>query len=209
MRDWFLAIYAWKKRHYPRPSDGWLRLCVPTNLRTEEHRQLPAANVVSMAFVERREKDLANADRLLLGVHREMALIKRLHLGQAFVVGMGLVERLPHKFLHAIFRGRCWASGVLSNLGVVMADSALPKRGDGRLEVDGVVLEKIDALAPLRVATQAAFTAFTYAGRLSLTLHYDSRAIEQAQAEDLLDTYVQHLQSSMERASPSAEFSTY
>jgi hypothetical protein len=203
MRDWFLAVSDWKKRHHPGPSGRWLRLCVPMNLRTEEHRQLPAANVISMAFVERRGKDLGNAECLLQGVHREMALIKRLHLGPAFVVGMGLVEKLPHKLLHAIGPGRCWASGVLTNLGVVLSSPALPKREDGRLDVDGAVLEQIDALPPLRPATHAAFTAFTYAGQLSLTLHYDSRAIERAQAGDLIDTYTRQLQSSMEHAGPS------
>jgi hypothetical protein len=195
MRDWFLAVDAWKNRHYPRPSAGWLRLCVPINLRTEEHCRLPAANVVSMVFVERRAKDLAHPESLLQGLHREMALIKHLRLGPAFIAGTGLVERLPHKLLHAICPGRCWASGVLSNLGVLWGNSPLPKR-DGRLDVGDAVLEHVEMLPPLRPATHAAFAALTYAGRLSLTLHYDSRAIDQSQAADLIDAYVRQLQSS-------------
>ena len=204
MRDWFLAVDAWKKRHCPGPAAGWLRLCVPVSLRTEEHRRLPAANVVSMAFVERRPKDLANPESLLQGLHREMALVKLLHLGQAFVVGTGLVERLPHKLLHAIRPGRCWASGVLSNMGVLLGDSPLPKQ-DGRLELGGAVLEQIEMLPPLRPGTHAAFAALTYAGRLSLSLHYDSRAIDQSQAADLIDAYVRQLQSSMAPAEPSGK----
>ena len=201
MRDWFLAVDGWKRRYVPGASRGRLRVCVPMNLRTDEHRRSPASNVISMAFVERRRENLADPDLLLQGIHEEMSMVKRLRLGQAFVVGMGLVEKLPHRLLHAIAPNRCWASGVLSNLGVVMGDAALPTR-DGRLDLDGVVLEEIEALPPLRAATHAAFVVFTYAGRLCLTLHYDARAIEPSQAGDLGDGYVRQLQASMEDAAP-------
>jgi hypothetical protein len=196
-RDWFIAVHDWQTRHYPGRRGRPLRLCVPINLRTEEHRRLPAANVLSMVFVERREKDLANPGRLLQGIHREMALTKRLCLGPAFVQSIGVLEKVPHRLLHAIDPGGCWASGVLTNLGVVLNHPVLPKRVDGRLEIGGAVLERIDAMPPLRPATNAAFTALTYAGRLSLTLHFDSRAIDPAHAVELIDAYVQQLRPSM------------
>jgi NRPS condensation-like uncharacterized protein len=196
-RDWFLAVNVWKTRHFPKPSGGWLRLCVPINLRTEDHRGLSAANVVSMVFLDRRRKDLTDPDRLLRGIHREMHEIKRLGLGETFVAGMGLFAKLPDRLMCAVGPDRCWATGVLSNLGVLLTDAALPTR-DGRLELDGAVLDQIDFLPSLRPGTFAAFGAFTYADQLCLTLHYDPRAIEPLQAEGLIDTFVEQLRSSGE-----------
>ena len=197
VRDWFLTVNGWKMRHFPKPSGGWLRLCVPISLRSDDHRGLSAANVVSMVFLDRRRNGLADSDRLLRGVHREMNQIKRLRLGEAFVAGVGLAARFPNRRKRAAGPDRCWATGVLSNLGVLFTEPALPKR-DGRLELDGAVLDQIDFLPSLRLGTFAAFGAFTYANQLGLTLHYDPRAIEPVQAEDLIDAFVEQLRSSGE-----------
>ena len=84
-RDWFLTVNGWKMRHFPKPSGGWLRLCVPISLRSDDHRGLPAANVVSMVFLDRRRNGLVDPEQLLRGICREMNQIKRLRLGEAFV----------------------------------------------------------------------------------------------------------------------------
>jgi hypothetical protein len=197
VRDWFLAVNEWTTKRFSGSPGDWLRLCVPVSLRTEAHRGLSAANVVSMVYLDRRRKDLADPDRLLRGIHREMDEIKRLRLGEAFVAGMGMTARLPGWMVRSFGPGRCWATGLLSNLGIVLANPALPKR-KGRLEIDGAVLEKIDFLPPLRPATSAVLGVFTYAGRLGFTLHYDPRSIQPWQAEEFIDALVTQLRTSID-----------
>ena len=108
---------------------------------------------------------------------------------------MGLVTKLPGRLVYAARPDRCWATGVLSNLGVLFTEPALPK---ARWAVGTRWRRARPNRFPPVVAAGhfAAFGAFTYANQLGLTLHYDPRAIEPVQAEDLIDAFVEQLRSS-------------
>jgi hypothetical protein len=200
LRDWFLAADAWR-RGRPSPHGGRLRLGVPINLRTHAHAGIPAANVVSLVFLDRGRRALADPARLLRSIHGELDRIKRLRIAGCFLAGMDFAQRLPSWMLHAMRGRRCWASAVLSNLGRVLETSPLARR-EPRLALPGAVLEGIDFLPPLRALTHAALGVLTYAGRLALALHYDARAIRPLQAEDLIETFVRRLRESIAAAAP-------
>lgn len=193
VRDWFLAAAEWRARHFFDLGKNWLRLSVPVNLRGPDDHALPAANVVSMVFLDRRQQDLADPESLLHGIRDEMGLIKRCGLGLTMVFTLGALRALG-----GLRRGpadTCSATAVLSNLGVIWARHPLAGT-DGRLRCGDVVLERIDAAPPVRPQTYAAFCAGTYAGRLNISLHYDSQAIAPNKAEDLLRGYLARLQES-------------
>ena len=73
-------------------NDGdWLRMVIPMNLRRADARSLSAANMVGNAFGSCRGRDRADPARLLRSIHKEMALVKRWHLGWPSIL---LGERL-------------------------------------------------------------------------------------------------------------------
>ena len=188
-RDLFLALEDWRRQHAPGKSRDWLRLTVPINLRTPADLDMPAANVISMVFLDRRPSDMADRRQLLQGIHAEMQQIKRLGLGLTFVLSLWAVRRLPGGLPRMARKAQCSATSLLSNLGTLLADAPLPRQGD-RIVLGNAVLESIDAVGPLRPYTYAAFSVFSYAGQFCITLHYDPRAFSPAGASDLLEAYV-------------------
>jgi len=199
-RNLFLALEDWRSRHHPGNDADWLRLSVPINLRTAGDRQLPASNVVSMVFLDRRPRKFDNPGRLLKGIHDEMQLIKQFQLGLTFVFSLRVFRALPGGLARATKADRPAVTCVLTNVGTALARVPLPRR-EGRIVAGNVVLEGMDCLAPIRPYTSAAFTLFKYAHKLNVTLHYDPRPLSPGQAEDLLDTFMRRGRESLQTTS--------
>lgn len=185
----FLALGDWRQRHDFGSKRDWLRLSVPMSMRQPSDSKMPAANVVSMVFLDRRPEDCDKPTALLESIHDEMNLIKRNQLGLTFILSLRLLRRIPGGLGSATSARKCSASALVTNLGEVLADSPLPRR-EGRIVAGDVVLESVEVGAPNRPYQCAAFLFWTYAGRLAVCLQYDSRVLDAGLAEDLLDTYV-------------------
>ncbi len=87
-------------------------------------------------------------------------------------------------------------TAVFSNVGVAFAGT---KRlgADGRIRVGELVLNEIDAAAPVRPGTLAAFAALTYGKCLTICLSYDARLLSADPAADLLTLLTDGIQSSI------------
>jgi hypothetical protein len=194
-RDLFCSLARWRQDHAPDRQDAWLRVCVPVSLRSQAHDRLPAANVVSMVFLDRRGRDAKDAGPLLSWIHGQMQRTKRLGLGPVFVHSVGVLRWLPGGLKRVCQNLRCMSTAVLTNLGVLF--QGYPWSGGCcGVVADSLVLEDIDAFAPLRPLTCAAFCASTYERRLGLTLHYDSRVLATGQAAELIDGFADRLRRS-------------
>lgn len=191
LRDLLLTIGNWRERQGFEDDASWLRLMVPVNLRSALDQSLPAANVVSMAFLDRRPGDLRRPQRLLRGIHHEMQIIKQERLALAFVLWLAALKNQ----LGEIARGDSRATCVLTNLGAVLDEVPLP-RDRGRLVVGDTLLDSVQLYAPWRLRTSIALAVLQYAGRLNLTLHYDPRVLEAGSAEELFDEFVAQVRSS-------------
>ncbi len=197
IRDLFLAISDWRSRACPGQGEDWLRLSIPVNLRNEGDEQMPAANVVSMVFLDRRDPHFDAPSELLADIHEEMSLIKRLRLGLTYVFSLQVFKVLPGGLARAARDEQCFATAVLTNLGKVFSDSRLARNDQGRLVVGDLVLNDVDVLPPIRPLTSAGFSLLCYAGRLSIGLHYDPRSLNKDMADDILKTYVSFVRKSM------------
>jgi hypothetical protein len=171
------------------------------NLRGPDHEGIPAANIVSMVFLDRRPSELADREQLLGSIHREMDQVKRGRLGLAFVVSLAAARAAPGCLSLMTGADRCRATAVLSNLGEPLRRSSLPTR-DGLASVGDMVLDAVDILTPLRPHTHAAVGALTYAGRLHIALRYDPRAIQPVEADDLVEAFMARLRASGARGGP-------
>ena len=111
---------------------------------------------------------------------------------------------LPGGLARWVNKGRCEATCVFSNLGRALADSPLPRCNE-KIVAGNVVLEGIDFFAPVRDGTAVTVALVFYAGELQICMQYDSRRIADAQAGDLLATYLQEIRDSLGAASPVAQ----
>ncbi len=107
-RDLFLALAEWRLRQNIVDDGSWLRMMIPMSLRTADDRLMPAANMVSSVFLDRRGPDFADADLLLRGIHEEMDLIKRTAPGFYLYFFHGHLPAVPGRIGEAGSRGQMY-----------------------------------------------------------------------------------------------------
>ena len=101
-RDLFLAVAEWQSRHAPGACEGWRRIWVPMNLRTMAHRWLPATNMIGTVFFDRHQDHVADPQRLLESLHREMQLIRARRIDHMLLFSMRMVKALTGSVLSLI-----------------------------------------------------------------------------------------------------------
>ncbi|HEV3024977.1 MAG TPA: hypothetical protein VGX76_21030, partial [Pirellulales bacterium] len=195
----FAALLDWNRVHGRREPRGWLRVNVPTNLRRREDERMPAANVMSFAFLDRHTRDCQDLAGLLQSIRRETKAIKDRRLGLYFIVQMGILAAIPGALPFALSRGRCLATAVLTNVGDLTGpwSEQLPRQGD-KLAVGNLVLESVGGTPPLRRLTHVGVGVATYGGRMSVSLLCDRHCFNQEQAGQFLDSYVARILAGVE-----------
>jgi len=195
IRDLFLAIGDFRTSQQLRNQHDWLRLSIPVNLRNVGCQQLSAANLVSMVFFDRQPHAFDAPATLLQGIDRDMQSIKKNQLGLTFTLMLGLDRKFPGaigRLRRSCQKKLCRATAVLSNLGRPLLGSPLPLQ-NGQLVAGNMILQQLRFLPPVRPHTLVALGALTYANRLQLSLHFDSRGITRVEADRLLQRYVRRL----------------
>lgn len=204
LRDMLLAFQTWNIRHEPRLARRSLRIMVPTNLRGPGDEELPACNVVAMAFVDRRVAWFRSPRWLLWTIKAEMGIIKTFRLSLAFVRCIALARKIPGMMRQLTTGKRCRATSVLSNLGRLYDEVQLP-RHEGKIVTGELTLETIESAPPVRPKTSTSFSTLSYAGRLTLIMNYDRRHFSAPAARELLQTIVAQLQLTAREAGSSTE----
>jgi NRPS condensation-like uncharacterized protein len=120
VRDLFLAVGAWRRRHDIGDDRQWLRFSIPMGLRTPDDETMPMTNSVSMVFLDRRETDFSEPGQLLEGIHRQMQRIKNLQLQYTFVLSLAASRWLPGGLARETRADRCRSTSCLLNLGPVL-----------------------------------------------------------------------------------------
>ena len=195
-RELFLAIGGFQRESRPAKRDACVRLLVPVDLRTQAQRDMPVTNLVSLVFLTRRASACKDPAALLRGVQREMNQVKTWGLARTFLWSLKVRKYLPGGLPRAVRSGKCGATAALTNMGEVFLDSLLPRSG-ARLLAGNLVLDAAGILPPIRPLTCASFAVCTYAGRLSVSLQYDPRALSETAADRFFDMFLWQVQSNL------------
>ena len=126
-RDLFLTIGAWRTHENIAQDEDWLRLMIPTDLRTKAAREMPGANVVGAVFLDRRNTQLSNPRALLDGIHDELDLIKSHRLDLIFVGSVLAGRLLPGGLRRIVPRHRRLGTAIFSNIGRLYSGTPLPR----------------------------------------------------------------------------------
>ena len=198
LRDLFRAVAVWRKKWAIGNDEDWLRIAIPINLRGSADKAMPAANSVSMIFPERQASRFIKDDtHLLQGIYRQLWLIKRFQLQYTYLFSLAAARLLPGAMAGMAQADKCYGTSYFSNVDVVLAQTALPRR-EGRISCGNVVLESVDLASVLRPHVNVGFMAYSYADRLRIGLHYDPRIMMAEQASDLLDLFGHQVRRSMQ-----------
>jgi hypothetical protein len=195
LRDLFLVLTQWNAEHGRR---GNMRINLPTSLRGRQDIELPAANVISYAFIDRKLGRRADPVRLLDSLAQETSQIKSQRPGLLFLGGLGFACGIRGLVPWMLRRRRSFATATLSNLGKLWTRS--PLRRGGKLDVGGAVLERMSGAPPIRPLTRAGFAVLDYARQITLTLRCDRACFSREQSQALLDRFIARLKQSVDDA---------
>ncbi len=197
VRDVFLAMDDWNRRHGATRWNRCLRIMVPSDLRGPDDELMPACNVVGMYNLDRFMWMFPGPRSLMTTIRLEMKVLKYFRFGISFVRAAQIVTRW--KWWASIMRrpNRCFTTTVVSNVGRLFTSAPLP-RHDGKLVCGDMVLEETECAPPVRPLTVAGFALLTYAGECKLMMNYDRRRLTRADAEDFMETVVARLHANLE-----------
>jgi len=193
IRDLFHTLFQWNDHGMTCPNRR-VRIMIPTNLRLSDDAVMPAANVVSMVFLDRRGGTMLAARPRLFDklCQWEMGVCKWGRLGLTMIHCLALAQRFRRGMAWLLPAERCLATAVLTNLGEPLRGAPLPRR-EGCIVAGDVTLQRIEPFVPLRPLTHIGLAIATYAGCLTLTLHYDPQHLTSEDGIDLLGQFARRI----------------
>lgn len=190
-----LAVATWNRRHQPGRTPN-IRLGLPVNLRQADDVDVPACNLFSMYFLDRKGAAFDNPAALYASVTTEMERAKSEKLGLVFARLARAIGQVPSGIAALIapkpFIYNCVDTVNLSNLGLALNASPM-MREDGKLRVGRLTLTRFELLPPTRHMTHASIGVASYDGRMVISLHYDPRFLDVERANGLLQAYVSQI----------------
>jgi hypothetical protein len=195
LRDLYRTMRRWNAEHGEPLNRRKLRILMPQNLRTNEDYSMPAANVMSFAFVTRRAHLCDAPGAMLESLREETDAVRRGRLSLYFLGGLESLQ--SNGLLKPVLNGSfCFASAILTNVGdpTRRLGTTFARSKRGGLTIGDVVLRSIAAVPPLRPQTRAAFAVVNHGRTMSINLKWDPRSFSPLDAEQLLGQYVAQLQ---------------
>lgn len=188
------TVAAWRERQGQKADGSWIRVAAPFDLRTlDQLERLPASNVMSLVFLDRRARSVRYPDRLLISIRNEMNLIRAWRLALTFVLALAALR--PFSGLRRRLM-RLRATVFATNLGRIV-----PTSPAGKVTAGGVTLDRVDAFVPLLPETPLSFGFYQYGGELNLTLRYDPEVFTGSDARDFFDSYLARVSATAGRES--------
>lgn len=192
IRDLFFALGKWRTWESEGDQEEWVRMVLAVDMRKPVDRFLSAANVTSVICLDRRMRMLGKYERLLKLAHEEMSWVKHRGLRFTFWTLLRFCRLRPGGIKRYSHRPGCQGTIIFANHGQLFTRSPLSNK-QRKLEVPGAILENITMVSPLRQGTTAALVIGSYAGDLLTDLHYDPRYHTEAEAENLLQIFIDQL----------------
>lgn len=196
--DWNRSLGA-----HPNP---WMpfRVNVPICLRTSAEQSMPAANYVSMVFLDRSPRMIDSEPKLVASIAKEMQQVKADRMGLTLI--MAVTTMMHTKIFGPILRsGLCMTTTGLTNLGRPFRDFQLTGR-DGLVRAGNLTMTGLDTLPPVRRKTLSTLSVNRYSNQLSITIRYDSTRWTQDDAQLFLELFTSKLcgeNQALSMASPS------
>ncbi len=189
-----LHIRRWNSRTTSSSGRRWIRLSVPVSMRTRLHSLMPAANVVSYAFVTRRENECDDMDALVQSIHRQTSEVVFNREGIVCLKIFRILRRIPGGLKMFLGLKSCLSTAVVTNLGDTQRrySGRFPLK-DGKWVAGSVTVESMAGVAPVRPNTRAAISITEYAGELSISLRTDTTAITAADSRRFLSEFLADL----------------
>lgn len=195
IRDLFCTMRSWHEGANYGNSRRWLRMTIPTSLRSRRDLRMPAANILGYAFLTRRERECDSSRAFLQGLASDMRAVCKWSLGAMFLQAVRFVDRIPGGMYLISRLSRSFSTIVLSNVGdpTRRFRAVFPRDERQRLVAGNLVLESITSAPPVRPGTRLAIAVTTYRGVINCGAQYDCSRMSTTEAREFLDLYVSRI----------------
>lgn len=172
------------------------RILMPVSMRSPDHDQISAANVVSYVFHSFRRGDTQSSESLLRAIHKKSQQMLNRNEAVAMLYGFALTRWIPGLFQLSQRAQPDFASAALTNVGEVrrIFENRFPMK-QGRAVAGNVTIQRIDGIAPVRENTNLTMAFGTYGGELIMHLNRNAEIFSETDAEVFLDNLTAHLKS--------------
>ena len=197
IRDAFVTFDRVRKASDGYCADDYLRIAVPGNLRsTQSNDGIPAANFFSMMFPARNSEQIADPDTLLESIHQEVRQARTDYYFATFIFALKVIRMIPGGLKRMLHADKCQATMLFTNVGPTF--SGFPSANAvGQLLLDDAVLTHVELVPPMRPFQSIAVALLEYANRQTITLSYDPRLHSDAEANGILEAYIDQLKSNL------------
>ena len=112
-------LQQWSADESSARPDDLFRVLMPVSMRTPDHDEISAANVVSYVFHSYRRRQLCHSESLLAAIHRKSYQMINRNEGAAMLHGFALTRWIPVLFRLSQKLQPNFASVVMTNVGEV------------------------------------------------------------------------------------------
>jgi NRPS condensation-like uncharacterized protein len=194
MMAFLQELQQWSADESSARPDDLFRVLMPVSMRTPDHDEISAANVVSYVFHSYRRRQLCHSESLLAAIHRKSYQMINRNEGAAMLHGFALTRWIPGLFRLSQKLQPNFASVVMTNVGEVrrVFENRFPLK-QGRAVAGDVVIMRVDGIAPVRENTNITIAFGTYGGELIVHLNRNTRLFSETETEQLLASLVDRL----------------
>ncbi len=171
----------------PDRDSEWIRVVHPMSFRTMADRKMPACNRTTIVQIDRRKDDFDNEWFFKL-LDREIAVIHNWELCKLFLLAIRAMSMFPRMMKRSVDSDKCRGTAVYANLGEPMGRLGFPVENE-ELKIGDLNLKDFDFVGPVRSKTPVNFSIQKHLTRYRISLHFDARLLDRAQADQLMDCY--------------------
>ncbi|MCA9216603.1 MAG: hypothetical protein KDB27_26215 [Planctomycetales bacterium] len=194
----FVALGKWNRTN---GGTGFGRLCVmvPLDLRESMGGKMPAANIVTYAFIRAKQRLVKKTDEFRHWLREEMTFVKQTRFTSRFTNLIVGTVRHPKLTRYALRSPKCLATATLSNTGdpTRRFHVEFPKV-NGNLRCGNLEITDVGGVPPMRQFTRATTSIFTYGRGLRICMRCDPHLFRAQDTGAVLETYANELRSVVE-----------
>ncbi len=191
----FSTIKEWNATF--KQSVGWeqYRVLIPSSLRTPEHDEMPAANVLSFVLISSSAASTNEPVKLVKNLSQRMQAILNTADSRLFTRIFQVAGKIPGGMTFMTQSPVRVCTSVLANVGEVkrQLNCRFPT-SRGKCVAGSVVLEGLFGAAPIRKGTAVGISLGSYAGELLINFNCDPKQFSSEQAEQFAELFLSQLE---------------
>ena len=185
----FQTVKQWQEVGGQR-CGKWLRVTLPTSLRSRKHQRSSAANILGYVMITRKPEECECEESLLKSIVSELKFVQNWAIGTMFSTSVATVDRVPGLLRWMSRRSRRVSTIVLSNVGeVTHRFRGKFAREHGSLVAGNLKLVNVTAAPPVRPGTSLAIGIGSCGGKVNFCAQFDAKSISAGEVRQFLNQY--------------------